>query len=209
MEEYNTDMGSTTLETLKRIVGTGSSATYALKVTARKRFREMGYRNYGQMAEVFVEMYVASFRTRHPEGWFFKTHKWWLEHHGLGRKTVDHARKYLRDLGIVEERHWIGNRVEYRLIPATIVEVLFPEGLNSSRPSDKNDPIHDSGTSDGDVLELPVGTDRIVPHVPSRSSHRGDLIEEKAKEVEEKRKSVGGATAVSPPDQTPSSSDQE
>ncbi|MDP8971779.1 MAG: hypothetical protein M3N45_01085, partial [Actinomycetota bacterium] len=43
---------------------------------------------------------------------------------------------------------------------------------------------------------------------PSRSSHRGDLIEEKAREVEEKRKSVGGAPAVSPPDQTPSSNNQ-
>ncbi len=28
---------------------------------------------------------------------------------------------------MVEESHWIGNRVEYRLIPARALEVLYPE----------------------------------------------------------------------------------
>jgi hypothetical protein len=32
---------------------------------------------------------------------------------------------------IVEVSHWVGNRVEYRLIPARALEVLYPEGTDS------------------------------------------------------------------------------
>ncbi|MBA3610716.1 MAG: hypothetical protein H0W54_04780 [Rubrobacter sp.] len=32
---------------------------------------------------------------------------------------------------MVEESHWVGNRVEYRLIPSRALEVLCPEGTDS------------------------------------------------------------------------------
>jgi hypothetical protein len=31
---------------------------------------------------------------------------------------------------MVEESHWVGNRVEYRLIPARALEVLYPKGTD-------------------------------------------------------------------------------
>jgi len=115
-----------TLSELRQKVEEWDQGTYALKIRARKRFRDLDYRGYIEMAEVFMELYIASFRTKHPEGWFFKTHKWW-EKHGLSRSVVDTTRKKLCKLGIVEERHWVGNRLEWRLIPAKAIETLYPE----------------------------------------------------------------------------------
>ena len=199
MEAYNIDMGSTTLGTLKRMVGTGSSATYTLKVTARKRFREMGYRNYVQIAEVFVELYVASFRTKHAEDWLFKTYEWWLEHHGLGRRVVEHARRDLKDLKLIEERHGRSNRVEYRLIPANTIEVLFPEGPE------------DAGMTTGYGVNQRFSSDHVVQtssdHVVQTSSdHDRQTLR---REEEKKKKSVGVSPTVSPPHHTASSQAKE
>src|SRR3712207_6048989 len=113
MEVYNTSGQAKTLEELKQIVGEQARDTYALHVRARKRFRELGHRNYLGTAAVFMELYIGSFRTSDPDGWFFKTHSWWEEEHGLSREVVDTAREKLKGLGIIEERHWIRNRVEY------------------------------------------------------------------------------------------------
>ncbi len=49
----------------------------------------------------------------------------------------------LDEYAMVEERPWIGNRVEYRLIPARTLEVLYPEGadlllLSVTVPPDEN-----------------------------------------------------------------------
>src|SRR5215217_798332 len=115
-----------TLSQLKEIVGPDSRSTYSLKVQARKQFRGMGYRNWLQMAEVFMEIYIASFRTRDPDGWFFKDYKWWENHHGLTETVVRTAVDNLIDLGLIEKKHGQGNKMYFRLFPAVVVEVLYP-----------------------------------------------------------------------------------
>lgn len=110
-----------TLPELKARLESWHEDTYKLKVRAR---RMVG----GDLAvgEVLGEIYVASFRTNDSDGWFFKTYDWWWEKHGLTENRVRLAAKKLQALKIIEKKNGLGNRNYYRLIPAKLIEVLYP-----------------------------------------------------------------------------------
>jgi hypothetical protein len=131
---YNTGNKTTTseweaeLNELKQLIGTEEGNLYYLHVRARKAFGSL------PTAAVFMEMYVASFRTRDPDGWFFKTYDWWWEHHGLTESNVRTGVRDLEGAGIIEKKRGLGNRMYFRMFPVAVIERLFSEMRNGELP---------------------------------------------------------------------------
>ncbi len=132
MEVYNVSSSSTTtrgwetaLAKLKEAVETDEYGIYALKVRARKAFGLT-------TAEVFMEMYNASFLTKDPEGWFFKTYDWWWEKHGLSERNVKTGYNNLLAAGVIGKKNGQGNRMYFRVLPAAVIETLYPDSQDET-----------------------------------------------------------------------------
>ncbi len=132
MEVYNVSSSSTTtrgwetaLAKLKEAVETDEYGIYALKVRARKAFGLT-------TAEVFMEMYTASFLTKDPEGWFFKTYDWWWEKHGLSERNVKTGYNNLLAAGVIGKKNGQGNRMYFRVLPAAVIETLYPDSQDET-----------------------------------------------------------------------------
>jgi hypothetical protein len=108
------------LNELKGVVAAEEHRDYGFKVRARKAFGL-------PTAEVFMEMYVASFRTKDSDGWFFKTYDWWWEEHGLTKRNVQTGVGKLLEAGIIEKKNGLGNRMYFRLFPAAVIEKLYAD----------------------------------------------------------------------------------
>ena len=121
----NSTATEVTLSQLKEMVGAEGKDTYALKVRARKAFGLT-------TAEVFMEMYNASFLTNDREGWFFKTYDWWWEKHGLSERNVKTGYNNLLAAGVIGKKNGQGNRMYFRVLPAAVIETLYPDSQDET-----------------------------------------------------------------------------
>jgi hypothetical protein len=129
---YTKENGTTTttremaLSDLKELVKAAEHDLYDLKVQARKAFGSL------PTAEVFMEIYVASFRTTDPDGWFFKDYNWWWQKHGLSERNVKTGVKNLLKAKVIEKRNGRGNKMYFRMLPAAVIEKLYPDSQDET-----------------------------------------------------------------------------
>ncbi len=109
--------------------------------------------------------------------WLYKTYKEWRDERGLGRKTVDSARRRLAKLGVLEEKHGPNKRLHYRVDWIKLAELLklevrcanaeedffedfdVPEGPEESlHPIGDSDSLHPIGDSSDCTLKGTVMT---------------------------------------------------
>jgi hypothetical protein len=123
----NEQLQEMTVAQLKQAIAAWKEDVFVMERRARRVFRE--HTTAAPMvAAFFHEVYALSFATRSPSGWFWKTQELWDSEYGFTRSNVATAHKVLEDeLGIIETRPGVGNRTYYRVLPARVIEVLYPD----------------------------------------------------------------------------------
>lgn len=99
-------------------------------------------------------------RTKHEDGWWFKTRDEWTEETGMSRREQETARRRLRQLGLLhEERRGVPAQLWYRVDEIRLLELL--EKLAQTAPSGGANPLFQLGgnalTGRAETCQ-PVGT---------------------------------------------------
>ena len=104
-----------------------------------RRFRHVLKRHTratGTVAAFLHELYALNLKHERLE--VFHTYAQWDENYGFSRSNVETAVKVLRDeLGVIDVRRGVGNRMYFRLFPARLLEVFYAE---EDQPS-SSDPL--------------------------------------------------------------------
>jgi hypothetical protein len=77
--------------------------------------------------DVFRDIYTAQFNAKDPEGWFLRTYDWYRDNCGLSKSNVQTGVKRLLRAGVIEKKHGVGKRMYFRVLPAAVIEALYPE----------------------------------------------------------------------------------